>query len=559
MTIFRPAHILAFLMLTVSPCWSGEAEEANRLFVRSIQAWHEAQNLEVSQSGNLLRKAELLEQIRTNLQRIVQDYPGSDIAVQLVIGNAVGPLSLQGVEAAAEQARPALGVAECLPALASDCVGGTLLRELELLRRQVGSEVRNASYRETIQENVDQTLFLLHLLLGHNDVIREAMTEMGSDLPYFISDSNLLFEVLGPAGAVALDRLLTLDPSGRSADRVALACREGRLAHVEDLAVSAVEPVDRRIALARAALCLAAGGQDAKARALLEKQEAVPHQLNAKPGYAEPAFAADAFAARAWRLLGETERSDAVLREVVELGRDWMKGWDEGLVLSQALMESGLDIEVETRAVEAVERAAVAAAAALIAGDAETATNIVTSFASISEQVSVLDAMIAVLADGGQEALAADVARTMPSEIYTGNIRMDRVMDALVHAGRRKEAAGLARSALQVICSERGIGNYAILRAAVGFAQLGENLTCEDRLESQGRTMHVYDSFGPEPASELLRLAVFQASSGNAKLMQEISRGYTTDTNGGIDLLESSNFGAVMLVAALRYSERSDH
>lgn len=84
-----------------APAQAGDQEEANRLFVRAAQMWNDLV-LEAPFGGQEAPPtAELAEDyleafgtIRLLLVSIVDDHPGSDLAVRLVIGEDIGPLSL---------------------------------------------------------------------------------------------------------------------------------------------------------------------------------------------------------------------------------------------------------------------------------------------------------------------------------------------------------------------------------------------------------------------------------------------------------------------------------
>lgn len=112
------------------PAAADDTAAANRLFVAAVQAWTAAEEM----TGDDLQAAEtrlaLLRETSDNLRRIVEAHSGADLAVRLVIGEAVGPLSLPGVEAA-------LAAAEsdrCFAAPTRDCVLAAALamaREIE--------------------------------------------------------------------------------------------------------------------------------------------------------------------------------------------------------------------------------------------------------------------------------------------------------------------------------------------------------------------------------------------------------------------------------------------
>jgi hypothetical protein len=89
----------ALTLLLAQPSLADDQAAANRLFVAAVQAWTEAQAL----PADAPERAQRLALVARNLHAIVEAYPGSDLAVKLVIGETVGPLSLSlADEAAAE-------------------------------------------------------------------------------------------------------------------------------------------------------------------------------------------------------------------------------------------------------------------------------------------------------------------------------------------------------------------------------------------------------------------------------------------------------------------------
>lgn len=68
--------------------------EANRLFVEAVKTWKSLSSSDLNPSERLSR----IQSVKDGLNKIVDEHPGSDLAVQLVIGQNVGPLSLPYVE-----------------------------------------------------------------------------------------------------------------------------------------------------------------------------------------------------------------------------------------------------------------------------------------------------------------------------------------------------------------------------------------------------------------------------------------------------------------------------
>jgi hypothetical protein len=90
----------AILFALSPPAYGDEKAEANRLFVQATKLATQAET--ASPPG---RQAELREQVLMRLERIVDRYPGSDLAATLAAGDRVGSLSLPLARAEVELAR----------------------------------------------------------------------------------------------------------------------------------------------------------------------------------------------------------------------------------------------------------------------------------------------------------------------------------------------------------------------------------------------------------------------------------------------------------------------
>jgi hypothetical protein len=123
------AAIVSSLLLVSTPAFSDDAAESNRIFVTAVKALNEADTL----SGNGLAVAEnrfrLLDDVTENLNRIINDYSGADLAVKLMIGEEIGPVSMVRVQQTLDAARTQLAaaLANCEePAL---CLNNLALKE----------------------------------------------------------------------------------------------------------------------------------------------------------------------------------------------------------------------------------------------------------------------------------------------------------------------------------------------------------------------------------------------------------------------------------------------
>ena len=100
----RMAGALAMLLAMPGLVQADDTAAANRLFVAAVNAWGEAQALSPAGEAEARQRAALLEAVVGNLRQIVDSHSGADLAVRLVIGEKIGPLSLPVAEAALQDA-----------------------------------------------------------------------------------------------------------------------------------------------------------------------------------------------------------------------------------------------------------------------------------------------------------------------------------------------------------------------------------------------------------------------------------------------------------------------
>ena len=98
--------LLALLLSLPAMAQSADDVAANRLFVEAVQLWSRAEGEPVAE------RAATLQRVQSNLKMIIERHPGSALAVRLVIGETVGPLSVARVERAASEAQVRAAAAE---------------------------------------------------------------------------------------------------------------------------------------------------------------------------------------------------------------------------------------------------------------------------------------------------------------------------------------------------------------------------------------------------------------------------------------------------------------
>lgn len=74
---------------------AGDEAAANRLMVESVEAWRRAEALRADDLVTVQERLKALRIVEANLKRIVEQHKSSSLAVKLVLGEKLGPLSLE--------------------------------------------------------------------------------------------------------------------------------------------------------------------------------------------------------------------------------------------------------------------------------------------------------------------------------------------------------------------------------------------------------------------------------------------------------------------------------
>ena len=96
--------------------------DANALFVRAVQAWTAAAALPADDPGKADERIALLRQVNANLDQIINELPGSDIAVRLITGETLGPITLDGARDALVQISAAASGLDCATSPTPACL-----------------------------------------------------------------------------------------------------------------------------------------------------------------------------------------------------------------------------------------------------------------------------------------------------------------------------------------------------------------------------------------------------------------------------------------------------
>ena len=113
--------------LASTPANADVNTDANALFVGAVQAWTAAVALPADAMAD---RAALLQTVNRNLDQIITDLPGSDLAVRLITGETLGPITLQGARDALAQADAAIPMQDCAAMPTPGCLLQVAVAEL---------------------------------------------------------------------------------------------------------------------------------------------------------------------------------------------------------------------------------------------------------------------------------------------------------------------------------------------------------------------------------------------------------------------------------------------
>ena len=113
--------------LASTPANADVNTDANALFVGAVQAWTAAGALPADAMAD---RAALLQTVNRNLDQIITDLPGSDLAVRLITGETLGPITLQGARDALAQADAAIPMQDCAAMPTPGCLLQVAVAEL---------------------------------------------------------------------------------------------------------------------------------------------------------------------------------------------------------------------------------------------------------------------------------------------------------------------------------------------------------------------------------------------------------------------------------------------
>lgn len=95
LSTFRLLALVAVCLVIPPPSWAQQSSEhANQLFVEAVELWRQAERAPDAE------RPALYAAVRTNLERIVTEFPTTDLAVRIALGEGLGPIDLDLLDAA---------------------------------------------------------------------------------------------------------------------------------------------------------------------------------------------------------------------------------------------------------------------------------------------------------------------------------------------------------------------------------------------------------------------------------------------------------------------------
>jgi len=130
--LLRIAGALCFIFVGVTCAATDDNTSANKIFVETVQLLDQAATAKPSEALGLYEKA------LQNLDRIVTKYPGSDLAVKIISGQAIGQFSRAGIKKALVETHKVA----CLGKLSAFCIVAdalTTARSIENANARAGA------------------------------------------------------------------------------------------------------------------------------------------------------------------------------------------------------------------------------------------------------------------------------------------------------------------------------------------------------------------------------------------------------------------------------------
>lgn len=85
--------------------YADEIAEANQLAVSAVKEWSQATSVASTTMEEVSHRLALLEGVQSKLEKVIDVHSGTDLALKLVIGESIGPISVPTVAIAVENAR----------------------------------------------------------------------------------------------------------------------------------------------------------------------------------------------------------------------------------------------------------------------------------------------------------------------------------------------------------------------------------------------------------------------------------------------------------------------
>lgn len=261
------ASIIALNIYLPSGVAADTNESANTLFVQAVQGWQAAELMIGGDTASARLRVQKLHDVGTAIDTIIAEHSGSNLAVQLVIGESVGPLSVPIIELARRKAELRLQIAQCTDEPTKGCI----IDYANNIVNQASSELPSFFTRDIAVSQAQAGFYDESLQTAEGIQNSPHREEALSELSISLAEAGLVEEALDLASALSIET-----SASKAFKSIVLARIEsGDFQEAERLLGSVVHQNDHRSALMEYAKALASVGQLAKSLEQLDELDDV--------------------------------------------------------------------------------------------------------------------------------------------------------------------------------------------------------------------------------------------------------------------------------------------
>lgn len=186
----RICTVLSLMLSMPLMAWSDDASSANKLFVAAVKAWNEADTQSTEDFSSLSIKDDRLSEVEAMLQRIIDENSGSDLALKLITGDKIGPISLESVKSSRQNLNRKIIVARCHSAPSQSCLFEASLNYASKLDEYSRNEVLGDIARKYGEAKIEKSAISTLRTIDPSMVSDHLFLDLGS----ILNNDNLLTE-----------------------------------------------------------------------------------------------------------------------------------------------------------------------------------------------------------------------------------------------------------------------------------------------------------------------------------------------------------------------------